>query len=321
MNEKVLEYTRVKQWHDAGFTGKGVKIMLVDTSYNPFNPDWFPDANIVVAPDAEFRINRSARFNHYGKQIASVLVFAPDAEIHITGKGSKDRLLYMRDNGIHIYSQSVTMSWDNEEMNAIEREINEQGGVLFVASGNESDGGFVPLGGKDTFISIGACNFSGDKVVRSYYSSYHETKPYVDALFFSDYETPLGDTGTGTSFSCPAFAGLFAVWYGAFIHMKGRVPTTYESRMFIAENCQYVEDDNQYATGYGVLVMPDVMKNVIELWIGSNLAKVNGEDYVLNSAPIETGGVTRLPVRDLANLMGYTVGFNAVEQKITLTEK
>ncbi|WP_336786965.1 stalk domain-containing protein [Paenibacillus sp. MMO-177] len=325
MNEYVKSFTKINLWHDAGYKGQGVKIALSDLSATKYNPNWFPNADIVVAPSEQYRITTDTinqPVSHLGDQIGALLVYAPEAEIHIVSSEPDAKLQYLIDNDIDIYSHSTTAAWNNDKNNAQEKAIINAGNLLITAAGNTDDGAFISLGYKSTWISVGACKLGnyGD-IVRCSYSCFDKTGNSVDALAFSDYQYAGGGTGIGTSFAAPAFAGMMAVWRGAFKKLHGRKPTYVESNSFIKDNAIPVKDEYPTSTGCGVVVMPSVMKNTIKLWIDSKNVEVNGEKKTIDSAPIESGGVTRLPIRDLTALMGYSVAYDKTDRSITLVKQ
>lgn len=313
-NEEKLAYCRIDQWHAAGYRGRGVKIAISDLAEAEYNPNWFPDANIIVAESEQYRINKNAKYNHLSHQLLSILLAAPDSEIHVVDGSGTPKLQYLIDNDIDVYSHSTTITWYNDMNNAQENVIIGMDNVLMTAAGNVSDGGFIVLGNKDTWLSVGACAYMSGGIYRQSYSCYNKLNPRVTGVFFSNFTYPDGThTGEGTSFSVPAYAATYALWRGQFKERNGRKPTLEETRSFLRDNSEAVYDENPYSTGYGLLRLPEVNAkveteyDVLTVTVGSTVADLNGEPYTLVAAPILYGGRTMVSLKDAVEAFGGNV--------------
>ncbi|MFD2662940.1 hypothetical protein, partial [Paenibacillus thailandensis] len=213
----------------------------VDKIGECIDPADFTGYSIVVPAIGKEAVKTGAKRGHLYRVLHSILAFGPDVEIHLLGGSPTEYLQYMIDNDLDIFSKSTTASWYNATNNGQEKRILSMGNVLITPTGNVSDGGLIDLARKHTFFSIGAARLvNGRPVVESY--SCYDNQPAVDALFFSSLEIPDGEggrmtTGSGTSFSAPAFAGLLACWRQSFFEQNGRKPTTTETNQFFANNC------------------------------------------------------------------------------------
>ena len=58
----------------------------------------------------------------------------------------------------------------------------------------------------------------------------------------------------------------------------------------------------------------------IELWIGKTLAKVNGQNYLLDVAPEIKNGRTFVPIRFIAEAFGAKVGWNSQLKEVSIEE-
>ncbi len=69
------------------------------------------------------------------------------------------------------------------------------------------------------------------------------------------------------------------------------------------------------------VILPPPKATKVELWIGRNTALVDGEEVFLDQPPIinPQAGRTLVPVRFLAEVLGWQVEWNGAERKVTLT--
>ncbi|MFD1953746.1 stalk domain-containing protein [Paenibacillus thailandensis] len=323
MNEAVRAFCNVDEWHAAGYTGKGQKIGVVDKIGECIDPADFTGYSIVVPAIGKEAVKTGAKRGHLYRVLHSILAFGPDVEIHLLGGSPTEYLQYMIDNDLDIFSKSTTASWYNATNNGQEKRILSMGNVLITPTGNVSDGGLIDLARKHTFFSIGAARLvNGRPVVESY--SCYDNQPAVDALFFSSLEIPDGEggrmtTGSGTSFSAPAFAGLLACWRQSFFEQNGRKPTTTETNQFFANNCARIsvaDYDNQ--SGYGVFRLPAISNperedepereySLLTVRVGSARGDLDGKPYALDAAPEISNGRVMLGMRDAVRAVGGDV--------------
>lgn len=73
-------------------------------------------------------------------------------------------------------------------------------------------------------------------------------------------------------------------------------------------------------TGLILPLAPDGAR-CISMKIGSNVALMGDKAYALSAAPVLLDGTTMIPVRDVVELLGGTVNWNAENQRINMTRK
>lgn len=314
MNPRENTYSRIAQYHEAGFTGRGVK-----AAFHEVNPKVNPDlygTNLVIAPQFASCIDRSYTKSHAMDVIDSFLEILPDAEIHILGASPRENLRYCLANGIKLYNMSTSGYWYNPEDNAAEQEFIDTGGILICCAGNSSAGGLWDSPKKPNFISVGAVRMLEDgRVIRTSYSSYTPGTTYLDIMQFGDLLLRSGYE-QGTSFAAPRALAMIGAW------MESQNAPVYLSDVeaMIRANCVDIEDTGYDSyTGYGVFIMPEVeeITRVIEVTIGSTAATIDGQPVTLLIAPQVVEGRTMLGIRDMANLLGASLTLSG--QKITLT--
>lgn len=324
MSVEILNFTGAKRWHDAGYTGKGIKVLV----YEVANPTIIPyaDYNGKVLDPLGICFGSIAR-THMEDVVDTLLYFAPDVEVHLYRDSLPNAVQYCIDHDIDIFNYSASGGYNTPEFNALEAQAIANGTFFTCAAGNYASEGLTSMSRKDTWLSVGALRMSPDGTVgRTYYSSYDGNGTDLDVMGFGDIIFPnrhaVGETKgvQGTSFADPSVCGMLALHRQQFIARFGRKPTWTETYMYVLENCADLEltGYDRY-TGNGVLIMSEVdqMRRVIEVTIGSKNAFVNGEPKTLLDAPyVSPANRTVMGLRDLSNLFGGELILNG--QKITI---
>ncbi|HHW03426.1 MAG TPA: S8 family serine peptidase [Thermoanaerobacterales bacterium] len=275
-NKKVFEFCNIVTWHNAGFTGKGVKIAHLEPDFNYKLP--FFDGR-VTNPFGFY--NPDALNLHQQKTCDIIHQVAPDADIFnlptgYPGKpGIIESMKYCIDNQIYLTSMSLggTVIKEVEE---IEKYAYEHNVFLIKSAGNEGSKGMSGLSNTEYWFTVGACWLRNGKPIRANYSSIGEKLDVMSfsGLYVHDAKT-LGRVFSqeGTSFSCPFFVGMLALYYQWFNENYGRFPTIQEAKKFIFENCTDLEDKGfDIKTGFGLFVLPEKIPEVI---------KTNKPEYIV----------------------------------------
>lgn len=126
---------------------------------------------------------------------------------------------------------------------------------------------------------------------------------------------------TGTSAACPWCAGMLACYYTG-----SQVPNVTEIRNLIKSNCiDVMEAGKDRASGYGRFVLPDpslvapaANSLTIVLTLNETIAKINDSKVELDTAPFAVNGVTYVPVRFIAEMLGCQV--NYVSSVVTIIQ-
>ena len=214
-------------------------------------------------------------------------------------------------------TSAFSSSDTSKVMMEIWQNLYDNGCFLCCAAGNEAEEGCQDLTKTDLWKAIGACEYNKD-FKRAYYSSIGDE---LDFMSLSGLKTTYrGKKVNGTSFASPIFAGMLALVQDFFITNTGNKLNHENLEKFVIDNCIDLGNkgkDNDY--GYGLFVLPDPEKINIEKYVGDNMkkkivlkihsriAKVNGEEKILDSAPIIVNDRTMLPIRFIAEELGCKV--------------
>ena len=62
-------------------------------------------------------------------------------------------------------------------------------------------------------------------------------------------------------------------------------------------------------TGYGLPILPDISKRYITMTTSSNVYKVNGSEYEMDTRPVNLDGRVYVPIRVIGEALGAEVGY------------
>jgi hypothetical protein len=327
MNEKQKAYCRIDQWYDAGYTGKGIKIGLQDLSVNTVMP--LPRYEGKVFDPFGNKFGNQVD-GHIQNTLDVIFQVAPDVKVYLLGGYTSENLAYCRDNGIDLYNFSLDSGWNNPEDNAIELQAQNNGTFFGCSAGNRGSGGLSTQAQKPNWLSVGAVEWRETNGVpspyRASYSSYDRVgSTDLDVMGFSGLMVLSERYGTmgigGTSFSHPWVTGMIALYKQWFFMVNNRKPTYAETYKFVISNCFDIESDGyDNTTGFGIFRLPEpsLIKKKLEMWVGSNLAKLNGVEKKLAVVPKVENGSTVVGLRDIGDLSGGHVNWSQAENKITI---
>jgi peptidoglycan L-alanyl-D-glutamate endopeptidase CwlK len=253
--EKIFDYLGITKWHEAGYTGKGIKILSIEPVSSK---DKFPN---VIAVNGYNEGNLKYR-NHGDNVMQQMMEIAPNATfITCSQKGNTDNwkplwLDYILNNKVHLFTSSY-LSAVYKTSSSTEKYMQEcidNGTTFFIAAGNTSING----GGKDIheeaksdkYLTIGACDYYDGSVGKAHYSCEGEEL---------DYMTIVGYNGeTGASFATNRFAAMCALVQEFFLEKAGRTLYRHELIAFINDNVKDLKTEGfDIYTGYGILILPD----------------------------------------------------------------
>lgn len=310
-NKRIAERCNIPQWHKAGFTGKGVKIGVIDLDNQLF--PWMEDKVTKIEPTA------FSTSGHCAKCFAVLMQIAPDAEYYLLpGNGTK---AYLKALELDLDVVSVSLSsWQDDKVD--EAYGNENcTTILFGAASNDggADGtdAIYPasydwsicvagvMAGNDGFYTTSSRNDDMDCCGYTFVHTKGKDENYI---------TPF----TGTSCATPWAAGVYALY-----RQKVGKQNWKQAKEFIHKNCiDYLEEGWDNWSGYGLFVLPDVeeLDMKIEMTLGSTVAYVDGKQTTLLRAPEEKNGTTVVPIRFVAEALGCKVDYDNKTKKITITK-
>ncbi len=349
-NKKEFDLSGILRWHEAGYTGKGIRIANMEGT----DPSlWFFEGKVK---DPFGNIAGVGR-NYHGHYTADVLhQVAPDADIYIlsnSGRYSSKTaegdfvdvsIPFMESEGIHLVNASLGGT-DNRILNERIKQAQSHGVTFVTSAGNKAEKGAGGYARSGVWIAVGAVHLSEKgEILHAEYSSIDEE---VDFVQFSDLYVHDARKGyedrtfpvQGTSFSSPMLCGMLALVQQFFQEKAGR--TLYQDEIYAFIKYYSVDlnrfDRDEY-TGYGLFVLPknpdDININKylrktddnpvgflrkIELKIGEKEYYVNGTERIMDVAPFIKNNRTFVPIRFIAEALGCKVDWDEQEKKVTIT--
>ena len=246
-NKEQFDYLGITQWHQAGYTGHGLRIGVLDLGYNkehsPFNDV------ITVGRAGNSSLNRT-----HGLSVVSIIKqILPNATI-IYGEGSMAVNDVLRQK-----PDLITMSLSVNSVAAIARleQVALQNPLIpIITSGGNVDVEGVTLPAHlDSWIAIGAVHFdrNGNHMAANYSSLGGEIEfSAFTNLRVHGYNNTTRLLG-GTSCAAPVFAGTLGLIMSS---MRRKIPVTALRNSIIkyTENLGAPGRDVTY--GHGVLKLP-----------------------------------------------------------------
>lgn len=257
-NREAFDYTNINEWHEQGYTGKGVKILLSDIGYVWEQYEGF-DEKVKVINSGNFS---QIPTNDHGMYSAQLLhLIAPDAEIYVTQFPS---VIEAIDNDYQIVSSANVLPFDSLKKREKQfQQAYEKGIFMNNAIGNYADDSFNPWALSPYWWSTGAVDINKGVLKRMDYSSISEHLKSVSLTnlkikYFENgkgYDIPY----TGTSGASQVLSGMVALYYQYYKEQNGYFPSVDEVRRFIIDNSLDLEEEghDQY-TGHGLFVLPKI---------------------------------------------------------------
>ena len=329
-NKRFAEIAGIDKWHENGITGKGVRIVIFDKRFNTQSPGAQKIYHGKVIGVNGFD---NTEISSHASAVAHIIhQVCPDAEIFCM-TANTENLLWCIENNIDIINVSMKM-FSREGFEEALNEFTVKKGWMLSSSGNtDEDNNLGIPAGYENCVAVGAVhlmgdNYKGDKIKRASYSSFtKEEKEFiwemVEIMGFSgiyvmtpkypDDDNCYAFPFNGTSGSSPFVAGMA----GLYRQIYGKVSLE-QFRDFMRDNAMDLEEEGyDRFTGHGLFILPEVMR-LIELVIGSNKYKVDGEEREMDTAPFVKDMRTFVPIRFVAEALGKKVSYTT---KDGLTDK
>lgn len=238
----------ILKWHDAGYKGKGAKVVVLDSSHKPY------PISKVVDP---FEDNISS-YGHKS-QVAQVLrEVAPDAEIVVFSwfKDRKNEIVdWIKNHQQEI--DAVNCSFNTNIQTEVFEMLENVDIPIIISSGNDYES--VVGNGADLpwTISVGAWEEYRDK--RAVYSNYGDSLDIVS--YTNIYIRTTSETNTrlfnGTSCAAPMVSGMLAIYNGWLKENGLKKLSREEARGFVLGNTidKEIEGFDVYS-GHGLFILP-----------------------------------------------------------------
>jgi hypothetical protein len=244
-NHDKFAYCRIPAWHEAGYTGQGIKVAVFeDTSQG--HGRMVADVLQQILPDAEV-LNRKRP----GPIESSSDKLKPETRARLT-----DFYNSLAAEGVHICTMSLGGTGTKESAELEQELLIDRGIVLFTSAGNEGrEISPRTAAAMPTWIAVGACALTKTGPQRTSYSNFG---PQLACMGFTNLSTSWGGVFPGTSCANPFVAGLIGLWAGWCLKHYGRTPNQADVLHFI-ERYSENPDGPGYSDMYGagLLRLPD----------------------------------------------------------------
>lgn len=286
----------VQNWHRQGFTGKGVKVAVID-GYVPVTLETVHGRikspyTWSISPESHSRLDNHGQFVGH-----TFLEFAPDVELHTLPYWSEENvgtlgvleesIAYCISHDIKVVACSIVGSTRGivQEMSQMAREA---GVLLITSAGNRGLEGFDPDDPEGTKTTpqlasnpdwIAVANIVYPNYPDGEYGDLFDRRPTTSAgpnVFtgaFGGFLSPRFQEGgavrgiVGTSFACPALAGMMACYVQRHREVHSSDPSYAVMKDFIKNNSRilphwghedltYEGGLRNYTYGYGFFKLP-----------------------------------------------------------------
>lgn len=257
-NMEVLKEVNLNKWHEKGFTGKGVNIVIIDSKGSPRKhmEDYYFDA-----------LGTQSETGHATNVGYSVHIASPDAKIFmVSGTHNFAKSLeWIKQNAKDVDLINISLAGVHGSTAPKYLELESLGIPVICASGNDAYEDKISYPAQYPFtIGIGAWMWRQDTV-----AGYSNGGLDLDAVAPS-HTTMIDDKGktwtvSGTSFASPFACGMLACYIQWRKENKLLKLTTKEAREFIHKNCIDVEDVGfDYESGHGLFYMPNIPQTPVK---------------------------------------------------------
>ncbi|MFB5662705.1 S8 family serine peptidase [Alteribacillus sp. HJP-4] len=300
-----LEHVGAPSAWDAGFSGEGIDVAVVDTGISTTHPS----LSVVDGFSAVSYTDSYDDDNGHGTHAAGILAadqedaglvgIAPDADLHAVkvldeeGNGSLSRVIsgleWAIEQDVDVINMSFGTLTDSSTMKAMLDEAYDEGVIVAAAAGNRGeapeDSNRVEFPARyDSVVAVGAVDENNKRA--SFSAAGDEVElvaPGVDIV--STYKGSSYGPLSGTSMATPFVAGTFAVLMEAYPDASGA-----QLRTLLQENAVDLgADGRDKRYGYGLLQIPSLDGD------GSLLDGGSSDD---EDADLDNGEVEEEPIED-----------------------
>ena len=256
--EEALDFLGITEWHKAGYTGKGMKIVSDEKVCEKIHPD-------VISP-----VGFKSKRGHGDDVVSHIKLVAPDATIiayPFSGQfGSSSYQCgcadYIRQQGVHVFTTSDLGSYPSQSKQQAIQDCIDAGCIFFAAAGNDSTKGLKEESKYKGYIAIGGVKprfmgrykdgepvYDWEKLYRVNYSAVGEE---LDEVTIAEV---LGVSGT--SHCAPLRAAMTLDVQQFFLENVGRILRPSEMARFVNDNLLDVDAEGfDINTGYGLFKLP-----------------------------------------------------------------
>ena len=344
-----LNFLGITKWHEAGYTGKGIKIVSDEKVCEKCHSD-------VISPSGF-----NSKKGHGDNVMLHLKLVAPDAELIAYpmsgqfGDTYKSKCVdYIKENKVHIFTTSCVGQYPSKGKQQAMQDCIETGCIFFAGAGNDNNRGLRPEVRYDGYWAIGGVKpkftgkYDGEEPINDWnnlnkvsYSSVGEELDYVTIAEI------LG--ASGTSFCAPVFAAMVGLAQQFFIEKIGRRLKRAEMEAFINDNLLDTHIEGfDIQTGLGLFRLPDPTTIKISdyvtdtnvgnldysgfpsvpkeeedmkviLTIDNHIIDIDGEEKAYDVAPFIKDNRTFVPVQFLRDI-GFNVEWDERTRQVIITK-
>lgn len=324
-NEKEFEILNILEWHKKGYTGKGVKVVNLESTYPA---SFFRDKIKLTFP-----YNYSDKVNKHGQKTLDVInQVAPNAELYPLSNGTdkfeNDTIPFILEENIHLVNASLGGSMDDERELLIKECLNN-GSIFTTSAGNTGNNNMGAYALSSLWLAVGAVHYS-DKYNNIYKADYSSTGKDVFVTSFSNLWLRHGEydklipSQQGTSFSSPLFCGMLALVQQFFIEKTGEPLNKDIMVKFITDHVVdlgVIGKDEKY--GYGLFVLPDPDKIEVDKYLLKDNNNIKNKNEVNDDMKFKDVSNNKWSekaidvITDLGLMKGFNDGTFRPEDEIT----
>lgn len=264
----------VRDAHEKGFYGKGIKIGILDTGLREAGHDGFNLSNVMRA-DSFVRGENAIDDNGHQTNVQSIIGnkllshvpgILPESRLYIAkcldkyGNGRRNELIHATENlidmGVHIINASLSFGSSkvvDEYRKVIEKGVKK--GVLFIfSSGNRGANESDFPSNEPNVICVGAVDVNQKRAVFSNQSMDVDcVAPGVNILG-CHHKKDTWVNMSGTSQAAPHVTGIMGLYFSKFFNMFQKYPNFEQSYQIMKDNCTDLGLKGQDASyGFGLL--------------------------------------------------------------------
>lgn len=318
LNKEKFDYSGITRFHDLGYTGKGLRIAIIDARDNldetlPFfhgkAHDVFKYLNDPYhVNEGVFNVMTMKHSSHLENTVDVVHQIVPESEIFCfsTRHWGIDYIFeWILANNIQLINFSL-MGLDISKNKYIDQ-ITEK---CFICASSGNDGKYVENypASNDKVLAVGACSIENDKVYRCVYSTISNK---LDIVNFAGLEvnvaTNFVNYYNGTSCSSPYTVGMLALFMEKFEQINNRFPTITETNDYIFANCKDLETEGpDINTGKGIFILNENIEPTLEIKPNTNFGvSTDGSPTVKMYMPDGRECMVHTSTLDVMLGMGY----------------
>ena len=279
-NLKEFAFSNLIQWHNNGFTGKGITIANMEST----DPNlWFYDGKVRDP----FGLADKADNNHGQKTMDIIHQAAPDADLVMveSSHGINSNCIYGKLIDVSLpyiekncdFVNASLGGTDNEELKKLILKAQEKGVIFCASAGNEGSYGTSGYAKSNAWIGVAAVYYrdSCDAIERPGWSSIGPEVDFAEFTYLNVHDCKDRNRTfqfSGTSCSSPHFTGKLACVQQFFLEKAGRKLYQDEMVQFVKDNAKDLGDlgfDNEY--GFGLLILPDPKKINVSKYLTRNI--------------------------------------------------